>query len=360
MSEEQKKGVFMQKNSSFEEQGEKAIHFSITRLAFWAVTIIFLTVIVFTRPFQLILTSGPLLILGIIATPVVILIFIITCFCQRMHALRKTILLSGIVLSIYLLGCASIVLFIYLSDVLFGLIGLWLIIIAIILGIVISSTSFRSKTKMGKFLRFTSIVFLSLSLVMIAPMTLNVTLPFIYTPPALNSANLKVYNQCLNLLKSHGEHEYFKLNYSVWISLGADFEMIPYDDTEEYFTKEEIIKIRELRDKLYKVKCFQVQRVKDFVLFYKDANYILPVGPGVVYSLNGENPNESGRDALNAAKPFTRIAGNWYLSRKLMLQGPRTSHEEFNPKSLIDHSLRIEGLDLDDKTNNKLEMAIKE
>jgi hypothetical protein len=74
-------------------------------------------------------------------------------------------------------------------------------------------------------------------------------------------------------------------------------------------------------------------------------NLLLPAAPGVAYSLHGENPNEIDSEVLNAAKPFNRIAYNWYMSRKLILAGSRSERQISIPKALIDHSLRMDGID---------------
>ena len=176
------------------------------------------------------------------------------------------------------------------------------------------------------------------------------SLPHIYTPPALTSGNLTVYNECIGFARKHNEYKNLRLWRGV-ISNGHDTIV-----TKKSFSKNDIIKIDMLYNRLCGVRCVKFQRDNDMLLFYKLANssflldpswpYFLPVAAGALYSLSGENPNEIDSELLNAGKPFIRIDGDWYMSKRLMLTGPRMDIQTSIPKSLFDHSLRTKGLNL--------------
>ena len=96
--------------------------------------------------------------------------------------------------------------------------------------------------------------------------------------------------------------------------------------------------------------CVKVEKNSDIVLFYKvnsifQENPFLFYGHGVAYSLNGEDPNKIESGTLKRHKPFIKISNNWYVSRRLLLGGPRADMLTSIPKALIDHSLKIDGID---------------
>jgi len=100
--------------------------------------------------------------------------------------------------------------------------------------------------------------------------------------------------------------------------------------------------MKSLCDKLYSIGCSRFQRYNDFFIFYKTAYTSKARGPGVLYSSAGVNPNEVNCDILNECKPFVKIAGDWYTSRKLMLKGPRSSVQCSLRNSVFEGSLKID------------------
>ncbi len=218
------------------------------------------------------------------------------------------------------------------------------------LGIIGVIVSFRGKTLLGRFFAIVLIFILIIPLMMGCRNILVWSLPHIYTPSALTSGNLTVYNECIGFVKKHDEYKNLRLWRGV-LSNGHGTVV-----KKESFSKNDIIEIGTLYNRLYGVRCVKLQRDNDMLLFYKLANssslldpswpYFLPVAAGTLYSLSGENPNEIDSEFLNAGKPFIRIDGDWYMSKHLMLTGPRMDTQTSIPNSLFDHSLRTKGLNL--------------
>ena len=196
-----------------------------------------------------------------------------------------------------------------------------------------------------KFWEKAFVYFLLFLMAIIAPSCMNLILPYLYSPPAITSSNLRAYMPGVIFLQNHDLYKNFKLSLRDWISLGDDFNPLFFKDPHSFFSEEEFDEIRRIREQLYRVKCLRFLRDDNVILFYKNGNRILPVGPGVLYSLDGKNPNEIDSEVLNTAKPFTKITGNWYMSRKLMLRGPRQDTPTSIPKALFDRSLYIDRID---------------
>ena len=222
-----------------------------------------------------------------------------------------------------------------------------------ILGILANVISFRTKDTNGRALAILFIIFLSLPLALILFSMLDSYLPHIYTPPAIKCDNLHIYNECVEFVKDHDEYK--GLMVDRWAQmLVADPCQVKHKfpnlvPARKLFSKDEIATLEQLSKQLQKIKFHKFQRDNSMVLFYRMKDSLLPVAlpvaPGVAYSLFGENPNEIDSEVLNAAKPFNRIAYNWYMSRKLVLLGPRSDVQTSIPKALIDHSLRMDGID---------------
>lgn len=213
--------------------------------------------------------------------------------------------------------------------------------VAVAIAIVTYAVSFDRGFRLGR----VSIIVLIILFMMMLPQWLSRTLPYVYTPPALTSDRLLTYNQCIQFVKEHDEHKDITLFRWGWFS-----EMnkgVPKDESSEMKAL-----WSRLSKELRALKFQKTQRDGNMLLFYNNANSILPVPPGVLYSLDGENPNTIDSELLNASKPFIRISGDWYLSRRLVLVGRRLNISIYNPKSIIDHSLRIEGLNLDKPHNS--------
>ncbi len=212
--------------------------------------------------------------------------------------------------------------------------------LASLLLIIINVAALRHKQLDNRLFVVKFICLLAMPLVLLSPTVLSFTLRYVYTPPAIMPENLKVYNECIRFVREYGEYK----NLTLW--RGLLFNGENQIDTQSLLHESYLCDMHGLFKHLYEVKCIQFKRDNDMLVFYKNANYILPVGAGVLYSLSGENPNEIDSQVLNRAKPFTNIADRWYMSRHLMLGGTRTAKRISIPASLVDHSLRIEGLDL--------------
>jgi len=259
-------------------------------------------------------------------------------------------------------------------DLLFFPTYLLFLLLATAIAIAIKISSLRSKIVPLRFSAIASIVSLSILLLVIATIYLQLALPIVYTPPALTPENLYVFDKCIEFVQNHNRYKNLTLSRWRWVSISGDrFYLLrsssPWDKTEEFFSESEITEMEILAKQLHNISFQRFRRDNDIVLFYRtltpipptpktpdeqlsylpNSAYailsILPSGPGVAYSLNGKNPNEIDSDVLNAAKPFIHISGNWYLSRRLMLRGLKSEMPYSIPKSLIDRSLRMDGLD---------------
>ncbi len=262
------------------------------------------------------------------------------------------------------------------TNYLFVLGALFLFILAIVSGIVCKITSLRT-TKVNRLNTIAVIVFLTIVLGVASVVFLQQALPYIYTPAALTAENLAVFSTCIDFVREHDEYKNLALARWGWVSITGDhFYLLhsrsPWEKTRNYFSENEINELQRLAEQLHRVRCHKFQRDSGMVLFYKTTSPFpplqskgykvwssfladacallspLPVAPGMLYSLNGKNPNEISSEVLNVGKPFIQIAGNWYMSRRLNLKGMRSDTPYSVPKSLIDRSLRIDGIEPDD------------
>jgi hypothetical protein len=245
--------------------------------------------------------------------------------------------------------------------------------VAIVTGMVIKIISLHRKTVVNRFDAIAVLTFLSILVVVVTTIFLQHASPIVYTPPAITPENLAVFNKCIKFVGNHDKYKNLSLARWGWVSTTGDhFYLLrsssPYEKTKEFFSEDEVIEMEKLAKQLHSIKCHKFRRDHDIVLFYKTLTPVppapgtikelyayllfagstiirfLPDAPGVAYSLNGSNPNEMDSAVLNAAKPFTRITGNWYTSRRLALAGIRSERPVCIPKSLIDHSLRTDGI----------------
>ena len=220
---------------------------------------------------------------------------------------------------------------------------------AFVFAILANVISFRTKDTTGRVLAILFIIFLSIPLTLILLSMLYSALPHIYAPPAISSEDLHIYNECVEFLKNHDEYKGLMVDRWAQIlvvdpcQVKRNFpNLVP---ARKFFSKDELDTVKHLSKQLQKIKCHKFQRDNNMVLFYRMTVYLPPIAPGVLYALDGENPNEIDSEVLNAAKPFNKIAYNWYMSRKLVLSGPRSDIQTSIPKALIDHSLRMDGID---------------
>jgi hypothetical protein len=298
---------------------------------------------------------------------------------KRIRLLRRALRISLLLgFSLFLFGFLLVNIFPSFRDstldLLFFPTYLLFFLLAITMAIAIKISSLRSKIVPLRFSAIASIVFLSIFLAVLATIYLQLALPIVYTPPAISPGNLSVFNKCIEFVKNHAHLKNLALSRWRWVSISGDsFYLLrsssPLEKTREFFSESEITEMEILAKQLHSISCQRFRRDNDIVLFYRTLTPIPPIpktsdeqlsylpnaayailsippsGPGVAYSLHGKNPNEIDSDVLNAAKPFIHISGNWYLSRRLMLRGLKSEMPYSIPKSLIDHSLRMDGLD---------------
>lgn len=204
-------------------------------------------------------------------------------------------------------------------------------------------------------------VFLAIGLLFI-PLTIGIlllladTLPLIYTPPALTPENLPVYNRCIKFMKDHDDYK--KLGLDCYGSLSVSIEDgcsntgkladkmsaakgLGIRERMDLFSKDAIVEMDRIQEGMHSIGCRWAKREEDMVIFVKlKSNFIFPNRPGVLYSLEGRNPNETDNPILNTNKPFIQIADNWYMSRHLVMSTRRGQSDRPIPKSLIDCSLQ--------------------
>jgi hypothetical protein len=179
---------------------------------------------------------------------------------------------------------------------------------------------------------------------------LDASLQYIHTAQALTDKKLSIYNECIELFSSYPQYNEIAIITHNHVKIdGNDFSML--DDM--YFANKfknrypeiygkEICKIKSLSKKLEEVGCFKAEKTHNIVLFYSIKRFLRFPSFGVIYSLNGGDPNLIDSKLLNKNKPFLRISGNWYASRNLYISWNRKSNEHelrALPNSLIDHSL---------------------
>jgi hypothetical protein len=116
-------------------------------------------------------------------------------------------------------------------------------------------------------------------------------------------------------------------------------------DIKNNFSEDEISEMLFISKQMKKFGCLRFQKNMDIILFYRRRNRILHTRPGVAFSINGTNPNDVDNEILNEFQPFLKINNGWYMSRQLVYGGIRGDIKMSLPKSLIDHSLRTEGLE---------------
>ena len=167
---------------------------------------------------------------------------------------------------------------------------------------------------------------------------LRYPLECIYTPPALNTENIGVYQRFINFVESHKSYRKIRLTYM------GDIELKKYESTaeREFPSSDMESEIVKISYGMRKCGCVLALKNDFYIVFipYPAIN-LCPRRPGVLYSIDGSNPNDVDSEYLNDFKPFFLIKDRWYLSRRLdanqFLRFRRKSLPNF---SLIDHSLR--------------------
>jgi len=231
--------------------------------------------------------------------------------------------------------------------------------IAIILTIVIISASMVTASLLRKICSTIIIAFMIAVFLFFAPFMLRSISSFLYTAPAITPERFKIFTSCVEFLKKHDEYG----NFTLYREQGLNFASVNTDtywalDESRFdrkkpppFTSDHITEMKFLLQQLSAVDCAKIQRSDNVILFYTATNGLI-VRPGVLYSIQGNNPNQINNSPVNENKPFIKIYENWYLSKHLILKQNRWAINPPVPESLIDHSLKIDNLDLEDFDTN--------
>jgi len=200
----------------------------------------------------------------------------------------------------------------------------------------------------------------------------------LYTPPALTSENFPVYSKFVDFAKKYTDVNEFAC--IVMISVCGDANTVclkariytdniceiladwhvpvkvkldaidkANDIADKFLATQNDLKYtaKDMAHQLLDIDCVRFYKTHDIVMFYKAYEpFFHKMRPGVVYSLSGRNPSEIQSNILNQYKPFLKIEGNWYASRRLMLDDPRFRLRHVSlPKSLIDCSASLQEID---------------
>lgn len=137
----------------------------------------------------------------------------------------------------------------------------------------------------------------------------------LYTPPALSSKKAAVYGDFIRLMKAHPEYRRFHLDGS-----GPSKMVISNMLTgDKGFTAYEVDELVRISRNFKRINCLSADKYGSYVVFMPTTNYILPTSPGLLYSIDGWNPNDVDDPFFNRSKPFKLIKDRWYTSKRLAL-----------------------------------------
>lgn len=163
----------------------------------------------------------------------------------------------------------------------------------------------------------------------------------VYTPPALSREKAVVYTDLVRLIQAHPEYSRLHLGTS------GPSQMVIQDffTGKKGFSAFEIDVLFRISRDFRRINCVRADKYGSYVLFMPRPNYILPTSPGILYSLDGRNPNEVDEAFLNKTKPFMLIKDRWYTSKWLAINPlPTMGGEKWRlPNSFIDLSLLYPG-----------------
>ena len=162
-----------------------------------------------------------------------------------------------------------------------------------------------------------------------------------YTPPALSPEKAAVYADFIRLVKAHPEYRRFHLDGS------GPSKMVISDMLRgnKGFSAYEVDELERISREFKRINCLSADKYGSYVVFMPGPNYILPTSPGLLYSLDGWNPNDVDDPFFNSSKPFILIKDHWYTSKRLAIcPFCMTSVGWRLPNSYIDLSLRDPGL----------------
>lgn len=218
-----------------------------------------------------------------------------------------------------------------------------------------------------KYFRYTCRIILETTVLVIFGLFI---VPYIYTAPALDKQNLEVYGEMIDFVKDYNDLNSIEIDYfgDVFINNKAYILNSPYhatDALEKIITVDGVKRLSKITKDFKKIWCFRAFREFDFVFFISRSSSYRPRRFGVVYSLEGRNPNDIDIETfkkyrlladmsmflggpndvdVNTLKelPFIKIKEDWYTSRTLTLPPkPLIITPPWPSASLIDHSLNI-------------------
>lgn len=137
----------------------------------------------------------------------------------------------------------------------------------------------------------------------------------LYTPPALSPKKAAVYSDFIRLMKAHPEYRSFHLDGS-----GPSKMVIGQMLTgKKGFTAYEVDELERISRNFKRINCLSADKYGSYVVFMPTPNYVLPTSPGLLYSIDGWNPNDVDDPFFNRSKPFKLIKDRWYTSKRLAL-----------------------------------------
>ena len=141
--------------------------------------------------------------------------------------------------------------------------------------------------------------------------------PYLYRPPALTNEKLQVYSAVVNFIKTHRHVGRIRLYSSGRVGVNTVVHWSDSGGLSAYYSKPAIQRINTLCTELERVNCHRAESEGEMILFYPRYSYIAPHPAGVLYSLDGRDPNLVGGPLVVGARPFRRLRGNWYTSKEI-------------------------------------------
>ncbi len=142
-------------------------------------------------------------------------------------------------------------------------------------------------------------------------------LPHLYTPPALPQNKRAVYDRVVAFVENRRELGNIELTSSGKIYIQR--RPLWLDDRQYlpgFLSDEDIALLLELWQAMQKVGCAQIETEGDMMIFQPAFSYLLPHPPRVLYSLKGNNPNNTGGRLVRPLRPYYQLEGNWYATSK--------------------------------------------
>ncbi|MCK5171830.1 MAG: hypothetical protein KAR47_00450 [Planctomycetes bacterium] len=211
-----------------------------------------------------------------------------------------------------------------------------LIALVLLFTIIENAISFRDKGLFGRLRHLTIIVLLTIPLILCTWISILIYLPRLYTPPVLTSESLAFYDECVQFLEEQDRFSTATLRASATPNFSTGHTDPMRINLAEHFSEGDIARIRHLCSQLDARSLRSIKKHDDMILFCSSWRFFFPDRPGVVYSPSRANPNLISRGPIGKYKPFTQVAPNWYISRKLISRADQPDYAV--PETLIDLS----------------------